>query len=385
MALQTKNRLKILIHQPRLSYYLGGGETVPLEQARILSVFGHTVEILTSRGPKFSTVFKDFCKQNPQIRIHFLKLPEKGQEVYKEEPGRRWFRWDVESILFGQRAIGFYSLNKRRWDLVITHLLSDSLFIPPDYINILHLHGVPAEKREIDNIFLKRPDRFIAVAKFVKRGWETLYPQLKKEKIKICYNGIDTKKFPNLKIYRDIDLLFVGRLLENKGIFIILEALKTLQREKVNFNKLIIIGDGPGKTHLEEMIKKMNLSQKVELIKSVPYKKLINFYNRAKIFLCPSYRKEGVLTTMLEAASCGAGIITANCCGMIEFAKNDYNVLLAQPASSKNLAKKIKLLLTNKKLRERISQKSEKDVKNNWDILKTGRGLEKIYLDFIKK
>jgi len=382
--LPPKRKIKILIHQPRLSYYMGGGETVPLEQVRILTYLGHQVEILTSLGPKKSLLFHDFCKKNPQIKIHYLRLPKKEQRIYKEEPGKRWFRWDIESILFGQQSAKFYFSNKNHWDLIITHLLSDSLFIPRNFTNILHLHGVPQEKRDLDNILLKRPDAFIAVAKFVKRGWEKLYPQLKKKNVKVCYNGISTQKFPNLGIKRDIDLLFVGRLLKNKGINTILRATHLLINGGINFNQLIIVGKGPEEKTVKEQIKKLHLAKKVGLVGTVSQNQLINLYNRSKIFLCPSTAKEGILTTMLEAASCGASIITADCCGMTEFAKHNINAFLIKPFDNISLADKIKSLLKDENLRQRLTNEAEKMVCNHWDISKTGKKLEEIYLNFAK-
>ncbi|GEM_PF-584512 len=384
MDIQEK-KLKLLIHQPRLSYYIGGGERVPLEQAEILSSFGHKVEILTSRMSPKSSIFRCFQQKNPKIKIHYLSLPQKEQKIYKEKPGRRWFRWDIESIVFGQKSLEFYSKNKTHYDAVITHLLSDSLFIPLSLNNILHLHGVPCGKRDIDNIFLRRPDGFIAVSKSVKTGWGKLYPALKKKNIKICYNGVDNKKFCNSKIKRNIDLLFVGRLLEIKGIYRVVEALKILIQQKIDFNKLVIVGQGPERLALKRKIKKLGLEKKIKFIESATDRTLINLYNQSRIFLCPSYKKEGVLTTMLEAASCGCAIISADCCGMKEFIKNNINGILAKPNNAFDLAQKIKLFLKDESIRNVYAQRAEKEIQKKWNILQTTKMLEKIYLKIIKK
>jgi len=380
-----RKKLKILVHQPRLSYYLGGGETAPLTQAQTLSSFGHKVEILTSYGPKFSQVFKDFCQQNPQIKIYYLSLPKKNQGLYKEQPGKRWGRWDKESILFGQQSRSFYLNHQNNWDLIITHLLSDSFYIPKTFKNILHLHGVPSKTRKWDNVLLKRPDNFVAVAEFIKNGWQNLYPILKKQKITVCHNGIDTQKFSNLSLKRKIDLLFVGRLLKNKGLDTILKALHCLVKKDINFNQLVIVGRGPEKQRIKKQTKKFGLTKKIKILDNVSENQLIKLYNQSKIFLCPSTAKEGVLTTMLEAVSCGATIITTKCCGMIEFAKHNKTALLIKPFDYKGLAQKIKLLLNNDLQREKLAKRAEKLLFNQWNIQKTCRKLEKIYLNFLKE
>lgn len=383
--MKKRGFLRILVHQPRLSYYIGGGEIVAIEQAGFLSNLGHQVEILTSQPPRFSSVFESFRKTSPQIKIHFLKLLPKQQEIYNEVPGKNWSRWDKEAIFFGQKAMEFYLDSKNSWDIVVTHLLSDGLFIPRAFTNILRLHGVPSKKRTFDEIFLDRPDGFVADSQFVKKGWLKLYPFLKKKDIQVGYNGINTKKFPCLNLKRDIDFLYVGRFLKTKGIFNILKAVSILQMRGIFFNKLLMVGRGPELKEVTKMINSLGLKDKIQITEFVPHEELVNLCNQAKIFLCPSYAKEGVLTTMLEAASCGAAIITADCCGMVEFAKDRINALVIKPQDNQELAQSMATLLEQKDIREKLAKKAGQDVVANWDITKTGKKLEKLYCQFFKQ
>ncbi|RJR29210.1 glycosyltransferase family 1 protein [Candidatus Microgenomates bacterium] len=376
--------MKILIHQPRLSYYLGGGETVPLKQAEMLRQLGHQVEILTSKPPKYSSVFEEFRSNNPSIAIYELELVGEQRKIYDEKPGKDWSRWDREAIFFGQKAFDFYAKQNTNYDLVITHLLSDSLFIPKKFTNVLHLHGVPSEWRSMDEILLTRPDKFVAVSDSVKDGWINLYPELENKDIDVCYNGIDTSQFANEAAPRDIDLLYVGRLLTHKGIYQIVDALAILQSQGVVSNRLVMIGSGPESENLQNKIVELNLEKMIELKEGVSNEELISFYNRAKIFLCPSYAKEGVLTTMLEAASCGAAIITADACGMPEFAHDKENALLAKPQDSKSLADNIAELLKSEVLRKRLVTNAKVELNKNWDSKMTIAKLAKLYESYTK-
>ena len=67
------------------------------------------------------------------------------------------------------------------------------------------------------------------------------------------------------------------------------------------------------------------------IIGYIPNGELIGYYNKSKICVFHSFAREGVLTTMLEAASCGRPIITSNCCGMPDFLKHELNGLLVEP------------------------------------------------------
>ncbi len=370
--------MRILVHQPRLSYYIGGGETVPMKQAEMLSKLGHEIHILTSKPHKYSNIYVDFKKYNPNIGFTEKKLND--QSIYTEEPGKDWSRWDKEAILFGQDTEPFYS-ERPDFDLVVTHMVTDSLYVPRYYQNALHLHGVPPESIPMDTISLMRPDHFVAVSQSVKQGWASLYPELEQKNVQVCYNGIDLKMFKDNKQNRDIDLLYIGRMIPNKGIYQIVKALKILKDKDIDFNKLIMIGKGPELKKVHKMVIKLGLSNKVEFNQDLNHKELTELYNNSKIFLCPSYEREGVLTTMLEAASCGCAIVTANACGMPEFAKHNENSLLAAPKDVPSLSEMIEDLLINETKRLRLVKCAQKDLKE-WDIQVTTSKLANIYKDY---
>jgi len=370
--------MKILVHQPRLSYYLGGGETVPLKQAEMLSKLGHDVHILTSKPPKYSDLYIEFKKDNPNITIKEIELSDKS--IYKEEPGKNWSRWDKEAILFGQACEEFYS-SRPSFDLVVTHLLSDSLYVPKYYKNVLHLHGVPSTSRDFDRIFLMRPDYFISVSESVKEGWIALYSELSKKNIDVCYNGVQTDKFQDKGLDKNIDLLYVGRMIPNKGIYQIIDALKILVDKKVLFNKLVMVGKGPELENITKKVSEIKLQDKIEFMQDLTSSELEKLYSRSKIFLCPSYAKEGVLTTMLEAASSGCAIITADACGMPEFAKHKRNALLAKPEDTESLSEMIEDLLTHEQNRADFINQAKKDIKG-WDTKATITKLSKIYQSY---
>lgn len=376
--------MRLLIHHPRLSYYIGGGETVPLAQASLLTKMGHEIEILTADTPNISPIFSDFVKNNPGIRIHLLKLWNPHRDIYSEQPGRSWSRWDKESIYFGQASSEFYSKIGKKYDLVVTHLLSDSLFVPLRFINVLHLHGVPVRSREFDEIFLSRPNALVAVSDYVKRGWERLYGKVIHQSINVCHNGISLKAYPNLRLRRENDLLFVGRLIKTKGLYNLLDAALTLNH-KLKFNKLTIVGEGPELNQLKNKARLSKLKNKIFFKNHVEPKELIHLYNTSKVFVCPSYVKEGVLSTMLEAASCGMTVVTTNCCGMVEFAKHEWNSLLANPQDPVSLSKMLARALMDDDLRSRLCANAWSDLKNKWEIQMTTKKLEGLYLSALKE
>lgn len=99
--------MNILVYQPRVSYYIGGGEVVPLMHLHYLSKIGNKCTLVTTRSKKrpFTDLFQDFLDKNTDIKIVYIDIPEYLEWIYLEEPGNSWLRWDNESIFVSKIAL----------------------------------------------------------------------------------------------------------------------------------------------------------------------------------------------------------------------------------------------------------------------------------------
>jgi len=362
--------MKIAIHQPRVSYYVGGGEIVPLEQAAGLST-NHKITIVTSKY-KESDVFKAFKKNNPQIRVEYFQLPDK---IYKEDPGQNQLRWDTESIAFGKATIDYYVQNN--FDLIVSHYTTDALLLPKK--NILHLHGFPHKYRDLNALALMVPMGFVSVSKFVTENWKSMHNI---NNINLCYNGVNEAKFVPKKTDKKFDILYLGRLIKIKGIDDLIHSLENVKSEIPNL-RVLIGGKGPDEPRLKHLTSRLSLTNNIEFCGYIPEENLVDIYNKAKICVFPSYAREGVLTTLLEASSCGTPSITANCCGMKEFVKDKVNGMLFKPRNIGQLSSLIIESLTNQKLRDRLGKNARKEIVTNWTWKKRIKELESIYLKYV--
>lgn len=117
-------------------------------------------------------------------------------------------------------------------------------------------------------------------------------------------------------------LLFVGRLVEYKGIERLLQAFSKLNCEY----KLIIVGDGPLNSHLSEMIRKLKNGHRVSLLGKVPNDKLWDLYSESDVFILPSIdRAEAFGVVLLEAMSHGLPLITNKLLGSGMIEVNQHN------------------------------------------------------------
>lgn len=356
--------MNILVHYYRLGYYIGGAEVIALNQCAEFIRQGHSVTILTADIGQHSEIFNEFLEQNKPVRL--IELPLN----YPNKTGDTWTDIDIESYLFGRCAgSSFYKNNTEKYDIVVIHNKTDALFVPDEYKTVIHLHGSPVQFENLMEIALYNADGLLAVSESVMQDWTNNIKSLRKN-IELVHNGVDTNIFKNNHTNRDIDVLFVGRLYPHKGITDLLKV-----SEKGGFN-LVVIGAGP----LEDEVKKY---PKVQHYKNIDTKKLVEFYNRAKIFACPSTSREGVLTTMLEAAVCGCAIVTTDCSGMTDFAIDCKNAILVPPSDLAALSDAISKLLLDNNLRNNLAEKSEKDAVDDWNIQKQTTKLLKFYKSII--
>lgn len=149
------------------------------------------------------------------------------------------------------------------------------------------------------------------------------------EKIVIIPNGIDTELFNILKDVKKEPgrILFVGRLIEQKNLFSLLEAVRDIKDAH-----LIIIGIGYLKDKLVKKVKEERIN--VTFIDSVNNNKLPIEYNKSEVFVLPSLF-EGNPKVLLEAMACGTIVIGSNVVGINSIIKNRINGILCNPTSEK--------------------------------------------------
>ncbi|MEK7483304.1 MAG: glycosyltransferase, partial [Planctomycetota bacterium] len=129
-------------------------------------------------------------------------------------------------------------------------------------------------------------------------------------KIRVLYSAyLDLEIFaPDASISKCYDLVFCGRLVPNKGIFLLLKALKQLLSKYPQI-QLAMIGEGPLKKSLQKFAEQQHLSQNIQWLGWVPStQELARIYNQSKVLVSPSFHEGGPRVT-LEALACGTPVI----------------------------------------------------------------------------
>lgn len=233
------------------------------------------------------------------------------------------------------------------------------------------------------NHLINEGARFIAVSNFIKQKLiDRGYPA---EKIITHYIGVDCDVLkPDPTISRENVILFVGRLVENKGCEYLIKAFKKISNNNPD-TRLVIIGEGPQKSHLETLTKGLN---QVEFLGKKPHEDVIQWMKKARIFCVPSIEidsgaSEGFGIVFAEANALGTPVVSFRTGGIPEAVQHGETGLLAEEGDTDLLAEHLQTLLENDNLWQKFSINGRKRVETLFNIKTQTSILEKIYEEII--
>lgn len=256
---------------------------------------------------------------------------------------------------------------------------------------IFHEHGQIFQNGRIYPYFMRKSredvDLFIAVSKATKNKLIER-AKISLAKIKVLYNFVDLDKFnpkkikisiqkekENLGIKKgDFVIGFVGRLSEVKGCGYLIKSLPYL-----NFNyKVLIAGDGDLRESLENLAKKLNVFHKIIFLGYIKETKKI--YQLLDVNVIPSLNESFSLSA-IESQAMKVPTIASNIDGLNEVVIDKKTGLLFEQKNERDLEKKIKLLHSNKKLKEKLINEGLKNAKAH-SLKDYIKNLKEVYNNF---
>ena len=179
----------------------------------------------------------------------------------------------------------------------------------------------------------------------------------------LCLSGIPQKFIKDMDEKKDwkndkqFKIVFAGRLEKNKNVNLILKAIK-LVKNNVSV-QLNIIGGGKEKNHLKKMIRKLNISDNVNILGTMSRENVYEEMKKADMFIMVSF-KETLGLTYLEAIAAGDLVIGTKNQGIYGLFDESEGCFFVDPYSSTELAHKIEYCF---KLDEKIVNKMRENAK----------------------
>lgn len=191
----------------------------------------------------------------------------------------------------------------------------------------------------------------------------------------VIYNGVNLHEINRLndtvKSNNEDNqtLIYCGRLYWLKGIVYLIKAFELLSSEFPSL-RLKILGEGPLKNRIRALASDMGLSDRIEILGQVPHTQALTEIIKADIAVFPSLH-EAQPIAVLEAMACKKPVVVFDFDFAREYVKDQFNGLLAKPQDARDLADKIRMLLSDKELRLRLGKNAYRYVgeAHNWDTL----------------
>ncbi len=203
----------------------------------------------------------------------------------------------------------------------------------------------------------------------------------KNEIVRIRGSGVNLDKFNKINVrnkYKQV--LFVGRVIKEKGVKEFIESVEMLNKlKKYKFWNYLIVGELNYDKSSKFQKKDIENWKKIKKLKFLGYKRDIHKYYKLSSIIClPSYR-EGMPKVLLEAAASGRPVITTNTIGCKEAIINYKTGELCRVKDSYSLFNSLSKFMDNKNLREYYGRNGRILARKEFDIKKVSNHLVKIY------
>lgn len=314
----------------------------------------------------------------------------------------------VTKYNFGSWNLRVFDLKKLTADLDIIY--SADMWYPYTYQAVKT--GIPTIVMEWENIpknvealpysKIKKYNRehathFVAITEKAKEA--LIIEGVGPGRISVVPAGLDCERFKpaekneqvaeKLGISKDsIRILFVGRLVPEKGIFDLLNAFSILLRNVQNV-ELLIVGSGSSSMQIQisQLVENLKIGGKVKFLGSIEYSNMPQIHNLADVFCLPSIPTktwaEQFGYSMVEAMACEKPVVSTSTGSIPEVVKDRATGILVKPNDPRGLESALEELILNKQERDAFGRNAREWVLQKFEANKVARQLADIYSRFV--
>jgi len=202
-----------------------------------------------------------------------------------------------------------------------------------------------------------------AIANYLsKRGYDTTF----------IANGIRVEKYYSSSADDGNFLLYVGRLVKEKGIDCLIKAYALIDANLREKYPLLIIGDGTENDRLVQLISSLNLEKNVKICPKLPHEEFKSKLASCTIFVLPSLF-ECMPVSLMEAMVYGRAIIASAIPGCTDLIIDGYNGLLFKPNNSFELKQCLETYLTNPLKRDEFGKNARSTIYRSFSFDMIGK------------
>ncbi len=238
-------------------------------------------------------------------------------------------------------------------------------------------HNITHGKSDLYHRFIYRHlAAIICVSETVKQSFLNGMPEAFFNRVHCVLTGLNFQPESLQKIaHEGIRIGYAGRLVENKGIKVLIEAFTQIKGDQLS---LLIAGNCC--TPEAQALCNQTEDPRIRFIGEK--KDLSDFYNSLDIFVAPSIVPEAFGLSLCEAMGHSLAVISTTSGAQAEVISNNENGLLVEPGSVSSLKKALENLIYDPALRQIMGERAEERIRNDFSMDRFYSGLSRIY-DFV--
>ncbi|OAS18886.1 glycosyltransferase family 4 protein [Paenibacillus oryzisoli] len=392
MKTKRKPQSNVLVIVTPGSFPIPSGSSSSVEQ-----VVEKTAEQLVSRMPVVVLGRKASYQPWKEIRhgVSYRRVPYQGRSAYISHISKQISQLHPGIIQVENRPLFLPVLRKRYPQGILSLVLHSTSFISPPYIS----------KRTL-RLCLLAADVIIVNSHFLKQFLQRKVPSAA-HKIITHYLGVDVSAFTSkwtgeglkartemrkqLNIEQRKIILFVGRLIPQKGVHHLIEAMKQVIKREPSA-KLVIVGSAYyGSAKVTKYVKQLIQAAKaihghVTFIPYVRHQEMPKWVQIADVFVVPSICNEAFGLVNVEAMATGVPVVASRIGGIQEVVEDGKTGYLVDPkAIESELSERILQLLKDESLRRKLGENGIKRVDELFTWQKAAEVRASLYSQMLKE
>lgn len=360
-----------------------------------LENFGHRVTIITVKNPQA----KDSKQRNDVIRIPSIPFPPLPEHriglLYSYQAMKKIENLNLDIIhTQTEFSIGVFGrIMAKRLDIPVVHTYHTMYEDYMHYItNNTMLKYASNLAKKASKLYCQKYDKVIAPTVKTKNALQSYGLN---NDIEVIPTGIKLKRFKkenhsekeinelkrkfNIKPNQPV-ILYIGRIAREKSIDIILKEFPKLL-DKIPDAMFLIVGDGPVKSDLEGLTKKLNITSSVIFAGEKPWEEIGKYYQLGDVFVSASTTETQGLT-FVEAMASKTPVLAKYDTNLDDMLEDKVNGRVFY--KDKNLSDILIEILKNKYGTELMVKRAYQDVQSI-SAVEFGKKVEKIYSEILYK
>jgi glycosyltransferase involved in cell wall biosynthesis len=175
-----------------------------------------------------------------------------------------------------------------------------------------------------------------------------------------------------------LEIVYVGRLAANKGIFESIEAMRILRDRGVEA-RLTLAGSGDAAAAATQAVQAAGLSDRVRVLPPVFATDKQRLWQQAHVFVFPTYHREGLPYALLEAMACGAVPVAATVGAIPDVMQHEVHGLFVPAHDPQAVATALERLANDRPRLHRLAVAAHERVVDHYSIARLAQEFAAVY------